>query len=210
MSIRNVALLHGIWMPSASMAWLASRLRRAGFEPRVCGYPGAMGGPHMAASWLLMRLRDADAVVAHSLGGLMVLELLRQYPELRIKRVVCIGSPLRGSEAARELRRRPWGALLLGRCSEFLPCGLPPWDGEAQVGMIAGMREQGVGRYFACFDGPSDGTVSVEETRLTGLTDHCLVDASHSGILFSGEAARQTIHFLKKGRFSRARRSPMN
>ena len=51
------------------------------------------------------------------------------------------------------------------------------------------------------FDGPSDGTVAVAETRLPGLADHCLVAASHTGLVFSRPAAGQAAAFLRHGRF---------
>lgn len=53
------------------------------------------------------------------------------------------------------------------------------------------------------FDGASDGTVSVEETRLPGLRDHCIVPASHTGLVLSPHAAAQTAAFLREGRFRR-------
>ena len=67
--------------------------------------------------------------------------------------------------------------------------------------MIAGRVPHGLGALFAGFDGEHDGTVAVAETQLPGLADHVVVDASHSGLLFSAEAAEQTIAFLRRGRF---------
>ena len=43
--------------------------------------------------------------------------------------------------------------------------------------------------------------VAVEETRLPGLADHCVIPSSHSGLVFSAEATRQAAHFLREGRF---------
>jgi pimeloyl-ACP methyl ester carboxylesterase len=146
-------------------------------------------------------MREADAVVAHSLGGLMALETLRRYEDLPVRRVVCLASPLCGSSAARQLRQHWWGATMLHHCADFLSRGLQAWEGEAQAGMIAGIRARGMGHYFTRFNGVSDGTVVLEETRLLGLTDFCQVDASHSGILFSRMAAHQSETFLRKGRF---------
>ncbi|KTF29418.1 Cob(I)alamin adenosyltransferase, partial [Xanthomonas vesicatoria] len=48
----------------------------------------------------------------------------------------------------------------------------------------------------------SDGTVALAETRLPGLRDHCVVQASHSGLLRSPEAATQALAFLRSGRFA--------
>ncbi|MGE8262480.1 MAG: alpha/beta hydrolase, partial [Stenotrophomonas sp.] len=54
----------------------------------------------------------------------------------------------------------------------------------------------------ACGDA-SDGTVALDETQLPGLADHCVIPASHSGLVFSPDAARQTAAFLRDGRFRR-------
>jgi len=44
--------------------------------------------------------------------------------------------------------------------------------------------------------------VRVAETCLPGLADHCTVHASHSGLLLSAHAARQSMHFLRHGCFA--------
>ena len=50
--------------------------------------------------------------------------------------------------------------------------------------------------------GPNDGTICVEETELPGAADRIVLPVSHTGILFSAEAARQTASFLATGRFN--------
>ncbi|NIJ89326.1 hypothetical protein FHR49_002127 [Xanthomonas campestris] len=47
-----------------------------------------------------------------------------------------------------------------------------------------------------------NSTVALAETRLPGLRDHCVVQASHSGLLRSPEAARQALAFLRNGHFA--------
>ena len=68
--------------------------------------------------------------------------------------------------------------------------------------VIAGDRAKGLGGLFATLDGASDGTVAVAETRLEGLTDHCVLPASHSGLVLSAEVAAHTARFLREGRFA--------
>ena len=60
----------------------------------------------------------------------------------------------------------------------------------------------GLGALFAGFHGDHDGTVAVAETRFEGVADHVVVEASHMGLLFSGEAARQAVSFLATGAFA--------
>ena len=199
----RILLVHGIWNAKSWLVPLAARLRAAGFAPRVFGYASVSGGPEQAVPRLIEHLRaqPADALVGHSLGGLLALEALRQVPELPVRRVVCLGSPLLGSGTARELAAHAWGVPLLGRSGDLLERGLQRWDGAAEVGVVAGNMPKGLGRLVRHFDEPCDGTVALAETRLPGLADHCEVACSHTGLAFSRVAAAQTAHFLRMGRF---------
>lgn len=199
----RVLLLHGIWNAKAWLVPLAARLRAAGFDTEVFGYPSVFGGPDVAVPRLVERLQDSEplALLGHSLGGLVALQALRQRPDLPVTRVVCLGTPLRGSDAARGLAGNAWTAPALGRSAGLLQAGFDRWDGKAAVGMVAGNVAHGLGRHFTRLDGESDGTVTIEETRLPGLSGHCVVASSHSGLVFSAEAARQAVHFLREGRF---------
>jgi pimeloyl-ACP methyl ester carboxylesterase len=201
-SVRRVVLLHGLWMPALSMRWLGGHLLRAGFAPEFFGYPTVAGGPKSALPRLTETLQRAPShLVAHSLGGLVALQALRDAPDLPVSRVVCLGSPLCGSAAAAGLARSAWTTIPLGRSADLLTTGCGAWDGRAEVGMIAGNAPLGLGQFFGRLRGPSDGTVALEETRLPGLSDHLVVPASHTGLLFSSEVARQAIEFLRHGRF---------
>lgn len=197
-----VLLLHGIWNARAWVGPLAWRLRARGFRVDTFGYASVFGGPEVAVPQLLQRLASSGPVslVGHSLGGLVALEALRREPDLPVSRVVCLGSPLRGSSTARSLAEHGW-SLALGRSSELLLGGLPAWEGRAEVGLIAGSVPHGLGSLLGAIGEASDGTVALDETQLPGLADHCVIPASHSGLVFSPDAARQTAAFLRDGRF---------
>jgi pimeloyl-ACP methyl ester carboxylesterase len=199
----GVLLVHGIWNARHWLAPFAVRLRREGLAPELFGYDSVLRDPERAGDRLIARLRrkPVELLVGHSLGGLIILEALRRAPDLPVKRVVCLGSPLCGSRVVTAMTGRPPFGLLLGRSRGILEIGCAPWQGPAAVGVVAGNRPRGVGGWFARMDGESDGTVSVAETRLPGLTDHCIVPASHSGLIMSADAARQTARFLLDGRF---------
>lgn len=199
----RVVLVHGIWNAKSWLTPLARRLRQEGFEVEVFGYPSILGGPEPAIAALIAQLKDGPPVhlVGHSLGGLIGLEALRRCPDLPVQRMVCLGSPLCGSRTARSLGRWPWTAPVLGRSGPLLQTGCPPWEGGVAVGMVAGNVARGVGRLLTRFEGASDGTVGLDETRLPGLAAHCVVPSSHTGLVFSAEAARQAARFLRDGRF---------
>jgi len=197
-----VLLLHGIWNARAWVGPLAWRLRARGFSVQTFGYASIFGGPEVAVPQLLARLRRSGPIslVGHSLGGLLALQALREDPTLPVQRVVCLGSPLLGSNTARSLAENGLGAAL-GRSSDLLLQGLPAWQGPAEVGLVAGCVPHGLGSLMGAMAGASDGTVALEETRLPGLSDHCVVRCSHSGLVFSPEAAVQAAHFLRHGHF---------
>ncbi|MCL7713351.1 alpha/beta fold hydrolase [Stenotrophomonas mori] len=201
---QRVLLLHGIWNARAWVGPLAWRLRARGFDVAAFGYPSVFGGPEVAVPALVERLRGQPpiALVGHSLGGLVALEALRQAPELAVPRVVCLGSPLCGSETARALAGHGWAAAL-GRSGGLLRHGLPAWHGRAEVGLVAGCVPHGLGALMGALHGDSDGTVALAETRLPGLADHCVVPSSHSGLVLSPEVAALTAAFLRDGRFPR-------
>lgn len=202
---RRVVLLHGLWMPGASMHWLSLQLRDAGFAPEIFHYHSVADGPDLAVPRLIELLQDEGGadIVAHSLGGLIALQALCDDPALPVSRVVCLGSPLTGSGAAAGMARWSPTAPLLGRSAKLLQEGVGCWRGRARVGVVAGCVPHGLGALFAGFDGDHDGTVAVVETRLEGIADHVVVECSHSGLLFSPESAAQAIAFLREGRFAK-------
>jgi len=204
--LRRVLLLHGVWMVGATMRRLAARLQADGFEPEVLAYPSIVGGPHAALPRLVDALRAGGPahLVGHSLGGLLAVRALSEEPAAsRIGRVVCLGTPLCGSRPARLLARTRLTALYLGRSGAILQAGCTTWPPGREVGMVAGRVPRGLGGLLARFEGEHDGTVAVAETRCDGLADHVVVDASHTGLLWSQEAARQAARFLRAGRFDR-------
>jgi pimeloyl-ACP methyl ester carboxylesterase len=202
---QRILLIHGLLNANYWLWLLAARLRAKGFGAEIFGYPSVLGGPEQAIDRLIKKLchNPVGALIGHSLGGLIALEALRQMSDAPVSRVVCMGSPLRGSETAHRIAARRWSRPLLGHSAALLHNGLDAWQGPAAVGMIAGDVARGTGRLFGDFQGISDGTVTLEETRLPGLTGHCIVHASHSGLLFSTEAAAQAAHFLREGRFGK-------
>ncbi|KLJ00148.1 alpha/beta fold hydrolase [Luteimonas sp. FCS-9] len=202
---RRVVLLHGIWMVGLTLRRFARRLEAEGYAPEIFGYPSITGGPDAAVEGLLAQLRRGGPahLVGHSLGGLVALQALAQAPDVAVGRVVCLGSPLCGSGAAAALSRLPMSRLYFGRSADILLAGCARWPPGVEVGMVAGRVPRGLGALFARFEGAHDGTVAVDETRAPGLADHVVVEASHSGLLFSSAAVRQTAAFLREGRFAR-------
>lgn len=206
-----VVLVHGLWMTGLELTLVARRVRRCGFAPlrfryRSLGRPVSDNAGRLAG-FVAGLGRTGVHLVGHSLGGLVILRALSEYPELPVGRVVLLGTPVAGSSVARRLGASAAGRKLLGRS---LRQGL---DGEGaarpegrQVGVIAGTIGVGVGRLVGGLAQPSDGTVAVAETRLPGAAG-CTVAATHMGLVVSREAAQQVCTFLRLGRFADGNRS---
>lgn len=203
----HVVLLHGIWLRGFTLGLLGRRLRAAGHEVTCYDYASVTRSPEegmdRVASYIDSLPPGRVSLVGHSLGGLLALNLAERGLGRELGRIVCLGTPLRGSSVARTMTG--WSPLrwTLGAASDLLCAGLrePP---SAEVGMIAGRLPVGLGALIPGLVQPHDGTVAVDETRMEGLRDHAVVDTTHAGLLLSDRVARMTAHFLAHGRFQPA------
>lgn len=205
----HVILLHGLWMRGFALAMLDRRLIDQGFDVHRFNYLSLVSPQPRILDRLHARMRELGAagdqvhLVGHSLGGLLALRACVDATDLPDGRIVCLGSPLLGSSAARAVAA--WGhagTVLLGHNRELLEQGFERWDGGREVGAIAGRLPLGLGAILGQLDGQHDGTVAVAETRLAGLCDHCVVESNHMGLLFSLEVARRCGNFLRNGQFA--------
>lgn len=207
--IEAVIVAHGLWLSGDETLLLRRRLRSAGFHPALFRFPTLRGSLTQNAGRLDRFASGIDAdrlhFVGYSLGGIVTLTLLAGSPPPRLGRIVCLGSPLTGSSTARRVARLAIGRHIVGRSlhEHNAQGGIARWDGSAELGIIAGNRSIGAGRLVGALSGPNDGTVAVAETRLDGATDHLTLPVTHTQMLFDAEVARQTVNFLKQGRFVR-------
>jgi len=204
----HIILLHGLWMRGFALGMLHRRLIAEGFRVHRFDYLSVAARQERILTRLQARIAELDGggavhLVGHSLGGLLALRVCSGNADLPPGRIVCLGSPLKGSATARRFAGLGRGGeALLGHNRELLEHGFDRWDGARELGVIAGRTPLGLGAMLGPVQGEHDGTVAVEETRLPGLTDHCVVEASHTGLLFSHEVPRQVTRFLRSGRFA--------
>ena len=136
-------------------------------------------------------------VIAHSMGGLLLLHYLSLGHDARVAKVVLMGTPLQGSAIARTSAQFALFKPLLGKNREHLQRGVAQWSAPAETIMIAGTRSIGVGRIFPkALIGPNDGTVAVAETRHSKLLAHYQIAESHASMLYSRAAVRIICEFL--------------
>jgi pimeloyl-ACP methyl ester carboxylesterase len=205
-----VVYVHGLWLTGIEGGLLRRRLARdLDAETRSFSYPSVnstVTANAQALGKFLLELRaDTVHLVGHSLGGLVILKMFEgaHGAALPPGRIVLLGSPLNGSHTAHNLARLPFGKKIMGRGvhEELLTARERRWDGQRDLGVIAGNLSVGLGRLVGAHRTPSDGTVFVDETRLPGISQHLVLPVSHTGLPFSGAVARQAGAFLRAGVF---------
>jgi pimeloyl-ACP methyl ester carboxylesterase len=204
-----VILVHGLWMPAAVFAVQGHWLERLGYRVLRFGYPSVRTTLAQNAQALQRCIAATAAtdihLVGHSLGGLLILAMLGQTPDPRLRRAVLLGSPCLDSHCARRLARVPGISALLGHSiAEWLarPVNATiPLPASVTVGVLAGTRSFGMGRIVPGLPRPNDGVVAVAETQLAGAADFVALPVAHSEMLVSRRCTEQIAAFLETGRF---------
>ncbi len=179
----QVVLVPGLWMPEVVMTLLAARLRGHGYAVRVFPYSGRR--PHEANVERLARFAREAAdgrsahFVGHSLGGVLILDMLNRHPEIAVGSTVLLGAPVQGSFTGRRFGLAGVGRWMMGGCGVL-------WNERAVKGRLPG---------------PSDGVVCVSETVVDGMAAQALVPLGHSLLIVSGRVAKMVARFLTSGTF---------
>lgn len=139
--------------------------------------------------------------IGHSLGGVLVLDMLNAHPEIPVASAVLLGAPARGCLAARQLAGARVGRWMMGACGEIWGERQAAWRREEPLGVVAGTQPVGLGRALGRLPGPNDGVVRVEETEVEGMTARALVPLGHSLLIVSGAVGRLIERFMSAGRF---------
>jgi pimeloyl-ACP methyl ester carboxylesterase len=207
-----IVYVHGLWLNGIEGVLLLRRLGRSlNAETRTFAYASVISSvtedARALGSYLKALKADTLHLVGHSLGGLVIWKLFEigAATGLPPGRIVLLGSPLNGSRAARNVARLPLGLKILGLGvrEELLTERVRRWNGQRELGVIAGSLGVGLGRLVGTRGAPSDGTIFVEETRLAGITEHLVLKVSHTGLPFSKTVAGETGAFLSSGAFIR-------
>ena len=214
----EVILLHGLCRTSRSMVKMERALIEAGCKVRNVDYPSRTASIQKLADAAIGKaVSDCQQdgatkidFVTHSLGGILVRSYLARHEIPELGRVVMLAPPNQGSEIVDKLGGWPvfkWingiAGNELGTDKNSTPNKLGPAD--FPVGIIAGDRSINWINSFL-IPGSDDGKVSVERTKLAGMSGYIVVHATHPFIMKNHEAIRQTIQFLCAGNFDYATR----
>ncbi len=212
-----MVLLHGLARTCRSMRPMERALQGAGFTTVNVNYPSRektveeIVAAEFQQAVEMCRARQAERIhfVTHSLGGIVVRLGLQEHRPSELGRVVMLAPPNQGSFVTDRLRdwwlyrwvNGPVGREL-GTEADSLPNRLGPVD--YPVGIIAADNHSWFDAWFASFTTEAnDGKVTVESTKLAGMTDFLVLPETHSFIMASDRVIDQTIYFLRQGRFRR-------
>jgi pimeloyl-ACP methyl ester carboxylesterase len=206
-----VVLLHGLTRTSASMATLATAFGEAGYTVANIDYPSTRFSieelaPEAIANGIAACPVDGKIhFVTHSLGGILVRYYLAHNEFARLGRVVMLAPPNQGSGVVSAMHEVPgfaWyngpAGLQLGTDAESMPLQLPAVT--YPVGIIAGTKTINLilSQFLA---NPDDGKVSVENTKVAGMTDFIEVPYSHPFIMKRKPVIELALRFIATGSF---------
>jgi pimeloyl-ACP methyl ester carboxylesterase len=208
-----VVLLHGLNRSWRAMGKMADALQAAGYSTANVDYPSQGGTVESLAPVVvnsgLDKCRQTGATkihfVTHSMGGILLRYVQGNEPIPELGRVVMLGPPSQGSEVI-DLTR-DWSVtrmfsgeagMQLGTDQDDIPANLAPIDFE--LGIVAGTGT--INPFMsAMLPEEDDGKVTVERTKVDGMADFMTVGNSHHTLMKSTLVIRNTVAFLKSGRF---------
>jgi pimeloyl-ACP methyl ester carboxylesterase len=209
-----IVVLHGIVRTYRSMRSLSRFLEAKGYPVLNVDYPSTRIPLESLVEHVNEQViafnRDPQRkihYVGYSLGGLLARGVINRYRPSNLGRVVQLAPPNQGSEVADFWKNNLLFQWIFGPAGQDLGAEERSFarilgSVDFELGVIAGNRTWDP-ISSAMIEGPNDGKVSVESTRVSGLTDHIVIPTSHTFIIYNREAWNQTLHFLEYGKFKR-------
>jgi len=210
-----VILLHGLARTSHSMDKMEQALLDAGYLTANVDYPSRTMKIQDLASLAVndgLTTCQSQATsqinfVTHSLGGILARYYLAKNSHPQLARVVMLAPPNKGSLVADQFRNEHWFKWLTGPSGQQLGTGKDGIPGllgavDFPTGVIAGDEHSPIDNWMAeIIPGEDDGKVSVDHAKVEGMSDFIVLPYTHISIMKQDEVIRQTLYFLKKGRF---------
>jgi pimeloyl-ACP methyl ester carboxylesterase len=208
-----VILLHGLARTDNSMDKLQAALVKEDFTVINVRYESTKNTIETLAPSAIDPALEKCGVgigvnfVTHSMGGILVRQYLSQKPLPQLNKVVMLGPPNKGSEVVDVLGQFPGfhfvngdAGLQLGTGQSSVPNTLGAVDFD--LGIIAGSRSINL-ILSAIIPGPDDGKVTIENTKIQGMTDHIEMPVTHPFMMRNEDVINQVIYYLRHGSFSR-------
>ncbi len=209
-----VVLLHGLYGMPLTMKRLEWAFEKSGYDVVNVGYPtwraplerALESHIHRAIQKRIPSGTTRVHFVTHSMGGISLRLYLDCHRVPNLGRLVMVAPPNQGSKLADPFRYCALARWLVGPNLARLGtrCGdLPQIAGsvDAELGIIAGNGSL-LSKWFDPTH-PGDGRVTVEATKLPGMTDHIVFPVRHSLMVLRRKTCEQAVAFISNGKFSR-------
>jgi len=196
---------------------LESALMKRGYAVANVDYPSRLfeveALADLAVKKGLVACEDKGAskvhFISHSLGGVLIRVYLSGHQIPKLGRVVMLAPPNQGSEVVDKFADFPGFKFINGPAGEELgtigaqsiPLSLGPVT--YPVGVIAGTRSVNW-ILSSTLPNPDDGKLSLERTKVEGMSDFVSMPVSHPFIMRNKDVIRQTVHFIENGKFDHA------
>lgn len=215
-----VVLLHGLVRSPHSMAKLENTLTAQGYSTVNIAYPSTKHPIEELAENTIPKALDLcpkDAkihFVTHSLGGILVRQYLSKHTIENIGRVVMLGPPNKGSNIVNTIHWIPGYKFINGPAGVEIGAdknSVPNMLGSVnfELGVIAGTRT--VNPFLSLMlDKPNDGKVSIESSKVEGMTDHIELPVTHTFMMNNKTVISHVVHFLKHGSFNKEDKNAFN
>ena len=195
MAIRQVVVLHGLYMSGFVMRPLCARLEKSGLKILNLTY-NTLSPDRAAIFDKIDRFIGGKptALVCHSMGGLVARAYLEanSLQSRHVEKVITLGTPHKGSHIAKQMQQKGF-EMLLKNSVEFLLSENGDWPFDAKLYSIAGDLPIGLMPLIAK-GSVSDGTVLIDETKLNGMAEHKVFHLSHTSMIYS----RQVMDYIIK------------
>ncbi|MCB9983253.1 MAG: alpha/beta hydrolase [Rhodospirillales bacterium] len=211
-----VVLLHGILRSKLDMLPLEKFLEKHGYETINILYPSREMSLEDITGFVKDTIENHPGYnkerrlnfVTHSMGGLIARYYIATHKPANLGRVVMLSPPNTGSEFADFLDENKWLGpafrAIFGPAGAQLKTTHKHIDGDITypLGVIAGSASINPLAPWV-LDGQHDGIVPVERTKIDGMSDHIVIPATHSFMMFNPDVMKQTLYFLENGAFKR-------
>ncbi|MFY8326875.1 lipase family alpha/beta hydrolase [Pseudoalteromonas sp. ZZD1] len=197
MAVKQVVVLHGLYMSGFVMRPLCSRLEKAGLSILNLTYNTLIPDRDTIFKQIDAFISDKNtALVCHSMGGLVARAYLEAKSDqsLNVTKVITLGTPHKGSHIAHQMQQKGFDVFLKNSV-EFLLSKNGDWPFDAKLYSIAGDLPLGLMPLIAK-GSQSDGTVLLDETKLNGMAEHKVFHLSHTGMIYSRQVMNYIVSLL--------------
>lgn len=210
----SVVLMHGILRSKMDMYPITKFLEKKGYDTLNILYPSRQQNLEDLTEFVREKMENCDhcqenqtiSFVTHSMGSLITRYYIATHKPEKLGKVVMLGPPNTGSEFADWLSDTkiiaPLFKHIYGPAGQQLRTDYQHIDKEIDypLGVIAGnMSINPLAPWV--LPGEHDGIVPVERTRIEGMTDHIVMQATHSFMMFNPAVMEQINNFLENGKF---------